>query len=75
MGTLPGLKLTGLMTMAPYGADEAVLRKTFGGLRELRARMGPEAASLELSMGMSDDYPVAVEEGATLLRIGRALFA
>lgn len=74
LAVLPGLKLRGLMTMAPYGAAEAVLRKTFSGLREVRAQLGPAWGALELSMGMSDDYGLAVEEGATLLRIGRALF-
>lgn len=74
LAALPGLKLKGLMTMAPYGAGEAVLRKTFSGLRELKAELGPAWSALELSMGMSDDYGLAVEEGATLLRIGRALF-
>jgi len=68
------LRLVGLMTVAPL-AGEAEARRSFSGLRamaeELRREFG---LSLELSMGMSDDLEIAVEEGSTLLRLGRALF-
>lgn len=63
------IDVRGLMTMAPAGAPEPALRRVFGGLRELARRHGLR----ELSMGMSDDYSVAVEEGATMVRLGRAL--
>lgn len=66
----------GLMTMAPYGADETTLRSVFRGLRELRDQL-QEDHSLSLptlSMGMSDDFEIAIAEGATHVRIGRALF-
>ncbi len=73
---LPNLKVQGLMTMAPMVIDPELVRPVFQRLRELRDFLS-EAVSLELkelSMGMTDDYVVAVEEGATLLRIGRAIF-
>jgi uncharacterized pyridoxal phosphate-containing UPF0001 family protein len=71
----PRLELKGLMTMAALSDDPAVQRAAFGRLRELRdtmRRAGHELA--ELSMGMSGDYPVAVEEGATMVRLGTLLF-
>ncbi len=73
---LPNLEVQGLMTMAPWVDDEAVLRRVFGTLRELQLFLQERLPGpwRELSMGMSDDYPVAVEEGATILRIGRAIF-
>lgn len=64
------LHVEGLMTMAPLDAPEAVLRSVFGGLRELAERFGLR----ELSMGMSGDFEIAIEEGATQVRIGTALF-
>jgi PLP dependent protein len=73
---LPGLALAGLMSVPEEGADEALLRRRFAGLRELRdthARAG-HAGLRELSMGMSADFELAVEEGATRVRIGTALF-
>lgn len=73
---LPGLNVRGLMTMAPIVPDMQAARPVFAGLRELRDRLA-ESLGLplpDLSMGMTDDYPVAVEEGATLVRIGRAIF-
>ena len=62
--------------MAPFGADEVTLREVFGNLRKLRDVIKGEfnIELPELSMGMSDDYHIAVEEGATMIRIGRKLF-
>ncbi|NDJ79271.1 MAG: YggS family pyridoxal phosphate-dependent enzyme [Chloroflexi bacterium] len=74
---LPGLRVSGLMTMAPIVPDPELARPIFVRLRKLRDALAndfPEATWSELSMGMTDDYPVAVEEGATLVRIGRAIF-
>jgi PLP dependent protein len=71
----PGLVVRGVMTMAPFDAEERVLRAVFAGARaarEVLAEVGHPAA--ELSMGMSEDYEVAVEEGATMVRLGTALF-
>jgi pyridoxal phosphate enzyme (YggS family) len=68
---LPGLAIKGLMTIAPLVSDPEEVRPIFRRLRELRDSLGLE----HLSMGMSDDFEVAVEEGATMLRIGRAIFA
>lgn len=70
------LKTEGLMTMAPFLEDAEETRKYFRALRELRdANAHPECPLKELSMGMTNDYIVAVEEGATMVRIGSALFA
>jgi pyridoxal phosphate enzyme (YggS family) len=73
---LPGLALDGLMTIGPPVDDAEASRPTFRGLRLLRddvsRRLGVELP--HLSMGMSDDFAVAVEEGATLVRLGRVLF-
>ena len=72
---LPGLAVRGLMTMAPFTDDEAVQRRVFGDLRTLRDAIATPAHPLpELSMGMSGDYPAAVAEGATMLRLGTVLF-
>jgi uncharacterized pyridoxal phosphate-containing UPF0001 family protein len=63
------------MTMAPYTTDERILRATFAGARSAGARL--RAAGLpaaELSMGMSNDFECAVEEGATMVRLGSVLF-
>ena len=72
---LSGIVVRGVMTMAPFGADDATLRSVFAGARRcaevLRAAGHP---ATELSMGMSGDYEVAVEEGATLIRLGTVLF-
>lgn len=73
--TLRGLRVRGVMTMAPLDADEATLRGIFAGARTARdvlSRAGHPA--LELSMGMSNDYEIAVEEGATYARLGTVLF-
>jgi len=74
---LPGLRVRGLMTMAPIVDDPEVARPVFMALRRLRDALRedfPQADWSELSMGMTDDFPVAIEEGATLVRIGRAIF-
>jgi len=71
---LPNLQVRGLMTMAPLG-DMQAARAAFSGLRNLRDDLQPDFPQLvELSMGMTDDWPIAVEEGATIVRIGRAIF-
>jgi len=73
---LPGLAVRGLMTIAPFVEDEVVLGQTFSRLRELRdelaratGRVGPE-----LSMGMTNDFEIAIREGSTMVRLGTALF-
>jgi len=74
---LPGMAVMGLMTMAPLTGDEAVVRRTFRRTRELLERCGAEGIPLagrELSMGMSSDYELAVEEGSTMIRLGTVLF-
>ena len=74
----PGLALRGLMTMAPLVAAVEEARPVFVGLRDLGDAMRtryPEADLGELSMGMTNDYVAAIEEGATIVRVGRAIFA
>ncbi|MHB8533993.1 MAG: YggS family pyridoxal phosphate-dependent enzyme [Sulfuricaulis sp.] len=74
---LPALSLRGLMTVGPHAAPEKEIRRCFAALRELRDACGQRLALpgfTELSMGMSDDYVPAIKEGATMLRIGTALF-
>lgn len=73
---LPGLNVRGLMTMAPIANDMEQVRPVFRGLFALRQALAESfgAPLPELSMGMTDDYPVAVEEGATIVRVGRAIF-
>ena len=70
------LELAGLMTMAPYEAGDADLHRIFGALRLLRDKIEKllNIRLPELSMGMSGDFPAAVAEGATFLRIGTAIF-
>jgi pyridoxal phosphate enzyme (YggS family) len=75
LARLEGLNVRGVMTMAPLGADETELRRTFGGARDALAELQNAGHSAnELSMGMSDDYEIAVEEGATMVRLGTTLF-
>jgi pyridoxal phosphate enzyme (YggS family) len=76
IGRLDGLRVRGLMTMAPPVADPELARPSFARLRRLRdeVEQGAGASLPELSMGMSDDFEVAVEEGATIVRLGRAIF-
>jgi PLP dependent protein len=72
---LTGLRVQGVMTMAPLDADESTLRGVFSGARAARETLreaGHDAT--ELSMGMSNDYEIAVEEGATCVRLGTVLF-
>jgi pyridoxal phosphate enzyme (YggS family) len=70
IGRLPNIDLVGLMTVAPMVDDAEDVRSVFRTLRELRDAIGVR----ELSMGMTDDFEVAVEEGATVVRVGRAIF-
>jgi pyridoxal phosphate enzyme (YggS family) len=70
LGAFDRLQVRGLMTMAPFDAEESFLRKCF---RKLKA-LADEHGLSELSMGMTDDFEIAIEEGATQVRIGRALF-
>jgi PLP dependent protein len=76
VGGLGALDLAGLMTIGRAVAEADAARPTFAALRSLAARLRDAGLPLgpELSMGMSDDYPVAVEEGATIVRVGRAIF-
>lgn len=74
---LRSLRVEGLMTMAPLSGDETLLRDTFRRLRELNEEAGethPDYIGRELSMGMTNDFELAVEEGSTLVRLGTALF-
>jgi pyridoxal phosphate enzyme (YggS family) len=70
-----GIRVLGVMTMAPFGAEERVLRVVFSGARRAREVLASAGhPATELSMGMSDDYEVAAEEGATMVRLGTVLF-
>jgi pyridoxal phosphate enzyme (YggS family) len=74
---LPGIEVRGLMTVAPLGLDADQTRSVFRQVRELRDELRqhcPMASWEELSMGMTDDYHLAIEEGATIVRVGRAIF-
>lgn len=74
--TLSGVSLRGLMTMAPISGNMEDSRPVFASLRRLRDQLQDTLGHPlpELSMGMTDDYPIAIEEGATLIRVGRAIF-
>ncbi|PYP62868.1 MAG: hypothetical protein DMD26_15445 [Gemmatimonadetes bacterium] len=75
MQALTGLHVRGVMTMAPFDADEGTLRRVFTGARDARATLASAGHdATELSMGMSNDFEIAVEEGATLVRLGTILF-
>jgi uncharacterized pyridoxal phosphate-containing UPF0001 family protein len=76
MAVLTNLRLLGLMTVGRLAASADEARPTFARLRELSERLRAAVPDLGagLSMGMTDDYAVAVEEGATVIRVGRALF-
>lgn len=74
---LGGIRLEGLMTMAPRG-DKDIARRTFAGLRQLRDELEQAHPGLmlpELSCGMSEDFEAALEEGSTLIRLGRVVFS
>ncbi len=73
---VPGLELDGFMTMAPWTEDEAVLREAFAECRRTRDDLSERfnRSFPELSMGMTNDYPQAIREGATFIRLGRKLF-
>ena len=74
---LPHLEVQGLMTIAPLVQNPEEVRPVFRGLRILRDQlrdMMPQSAWQHLSMGMTDDYHIAIEEGATIVRVGRAIF-
>jgi hypothetical protein len=76
LAELPGIRVDGLMTMAPFVDDEVVLGAAFEGLRRLSERLRtvvPEVGP-ELSMGMTNDLEIAIREGSTMVRIGTALF-
>jgi pyridoxal phosphate enzyme (YggS family) len=74
-GKLPGIRLVGLMTMPAFDPDPEAARPAFARLRDLRDGLRTRLPELEeLSMGMSVDYTVAVEEGSTMVRVGTALF-
>ena len=70
IGRLPNIEVQGLMTIAPWVDNAEEVRPVFRHMRQLRDSLGLK----HLSMGMSDDFEVAIEEGATLVRIGRAIF-
>jgi len=73
--TLSNIELVGLMTMAPFTDDESIIRKSFSDLRKLKDEINKNGFYLsELSMGMTNDFEIAIEEGATMLRIGSAIF-
>jgi pyridoxal phosphate enzyme (YggS family) len=77
LSALPGLELRGLMTMAPIVAQPDEARPCFARLRDLRDRLRAAVPGVdwrELSMGMTDDFEAALAEGATIIRVGRALF-
>ncbi len=77
IAALPGISVEGLMTMAPFTATAEETRPVFRGLRILRdelAEKHPELSLHHLSMGMTNDFEVAIEEGATIVRIGSAIF-
>jgi pyridoxal phosphate enzyme (YggS family) len=73
---LQGLKVRGLMTMAPFTDDVALLRRTFAAVRGLHEELREEEGYCgdHLSMGMTNDFEIAIEEGSTMIRIGTALF-
>jgi pyridoxal phosphate enzyme (YggS family) len=76
MAELPGLRVHGLMTMAPFVDDEVVLGTAFAALRGLSdtVRAATNEVGAELSMGMTNDLEIAIREGSTMVRIGTALF-
>ena len=69
----PNIEIIGLMTMAPFEANDEVIRNYFRELKEVSKKL-QSTFTLKLSMGMSQDYPIAIEEGAHFIRIGTAWF-
>jgi pyridoxal phosphate enzyme (YggS family) len=77
ISALPALDVRGLMTVAPFGSDDDQTRQVFCRVRELRDQLQaryPALALTELSMGMTNDFALAIAEGATMIRVGRAIF-
>lgn len=77
ISALPNLRIEGLMTMAPIVEEMEQARPVFAALRQLRDALAADFPQWEwqgLSMGMTDDFPIAIEEGATMIRVGRAIF-
>ena len=77
MGLYPHIMPVGLMTMAPFSQDEKLVRQSFVKLRNLKESVNQKFSNLpitELSMGMSGDFSLAIEEGSTMVRVGTALF-
>ncbi len=76
LSALPNVKIEGLMTMAPFNDDRFVWRRCFVGLKELRDELNKthNAGLTELSMGMTSDWQEAIACGATMIRLGRAIF-
>jgi len=74
---LKNINIIGLMTMAPFTENEKIVRETFVGLRKMKDKLNKEVFNdnlIELSMGMTGDYKFALEEGATIIRIGSKIF-
>ena len=76
MAELPGLRVNGLMTMAPFVDDDVILANAFASLRRLGERLSEttDRVGPELSMGMTNDLEIAIREGSTMVRVGTALF-
>lgn len=69
------IEICGLMTMAPFTNDENIIRNSFHSLRKIKEELSKKYKNIkELSMGMSNDYKVAIEEGSTLIRVGSKIF-
>jgi pyridoxal phosphate enzyme (YggS family) len=74
--SLENISLVGLMTMAPFTSNENIVRNSFNSLKNIFGKLNSSGFELtELSMGMTNDYQTAIEEGATILRIGTAIFS
>ena len=76
-GAFPHIIPAGFMTMAPFTDDKQLIRKSFVTLRQLKEKLSKEYPMFdlsELSMGMSGDFEIAIEEGSTLVRVGTAIF-
>ena len=75
---LPNVRICGLMTVAPFIEDEKILNEVFGGLNQISLDISSDLKDTvymnELSMGMTNDYPLAIANGATMIRVGTAIF-